>query len=241
VSKTYSVVAGNITPKARNSQSESAAFRKKLDTRPVFEAWLQDINRRNMGVDGRLFEIVRLRGGGFQLAVNFDPQIVTLFKEVRNLLWLNFQVAHAITNMAKDAKRVYPHAVSLMETVRTYGQSLDLVEKNKGIEWLVSIGMSRRGLVFSFVCSFIKFSLFSVDRHEHPMGLFRQPIRYLAICAYFYFFSGSLVNPNINSDRRNDNEIGIGMRTLQLFDHRILSPNGHLTIMITSSTPSYLV
>ncbi|KAJ3877377.1 dynein heavy chain, N-terminal region 1-domain-containing protein [Lentinula edodes] len=119
-------------------QSESSAFRKKLDTRPVYEAWLHDINRRNMGVDGRLFEIVRLRGGGFQLAVNFDPQIITLFKEVRNLLWLGFQVPHAITNMAKDAKRVYPHAVSLMETVRTYGQTLDLVENNRGIEWLVA-------------------------------------------------------------------------------------------------------
>ncbi|KAI0727592.1 dynein heavy chain, N-terminal region 1-domain-containing protein [Fomitopsis betulina] len=119
-------------------QSESAAFRKKLDTRPVFDAWMHDINRRDMGVNGRLFEIVRLRGGGFQLAVNFDPQIITLFKEVRNLLWQNFQVPHAITNMAKDAKRVYPHAVSLMETVRTYGQTLDLVENNKGIEWLVA-------------------------------------------------------------------------------------------------------
>jgi dynein heavy chain 1 len=88
-----------------------------------------------MGVNGRLFEIVRLRGGGFQLAVNFDPQVITLFKEVRNLLWLNFQVPHAITNMAKDAKRVYSHAVSLMET---YGQTLDLVENNKGVEWLVA-------------------------------------------------------------------------------------------------------
>ena len=46
-------------------QSESNAFRKKLDTYPVFQAWLQDISRRNMGVDGRLFEIVRSRGGGF--------------------------------------------------------------------------------------------------------------------------------------------------------------------------------
>ncbi|KAJ7037806.1 dynein heavy chain, N-terminal region 1-domain-containing protein [Mycena alexandri] len=127
-------------------QSESSAFRKKLDTRPVYDAWLHDINRRNMGVDGRLFEIIRPRGaagsgggaGIFQLAVNFDPQIITLFKEVRNLLWLGFQVPHAITNMAKDAKRVYPHAVSLMETVRTYGQTLDLVEENKGIEWLVA-------------------------------------------------------------------------------------------------------
>ncbi|KAJ4492589.1 dynein heavy chain, N-terminal region 1-domain-containing protein [Lentinula edodes] len=103
-------------------QSESSAFLKKLDTRPIYEAWLHDINRRNMGVDGRLFKIVRLRGGGFQLAGNFDPQIITLFKEVRNLLWLGFQVPHAITNMAKDAKRVYPHAVSSMETDRFVNQ-----------------------------------------------------------------------------------------------------------------------
>ena len=98
-------------------QSESSAVRKKLDTRPVFDAWLHDINHRDMGVGGRLFEIVRLsQGGGFQLAVNFDPQIITLFKEVRNLLWADFQVPHAIANLAKDAKRVCPHAVSLMET-----------------------------------------------------------------------------------------------------------------------------
>jgi len=119
-------------------QSESAAFRQKLDTKPVFTAWLQDIARRNMSVDGRLFEIVKLRSGGYQLAVNFDPQVITLFKEVRNLLWMGFGIPHAVVNMAKDAKKVYPHAVSLMETVRTYGQTLDLVEREKGIEWLVA-------------------------------------------------------------------------------------------------------
>ncbi|KAI6106472.1 dynein heavy chain, N-terminal region 1-domain-containing protein [Pisolithus croceorrhizus] len=59
-------------------QSESAAFRKKLD--------------RDMAIDGCLFEIVRLCRGGFQLVVNFDPQMITLFKEVQNLLWLGFQV-----------------------------------------------------------------------------------------------------------------------------------------------------
>ena len=48
------------------------------------------------------------------LAINFDPQIITLFKEVRNLLWLGFSVPHAIGNIAKDAKRVYPYAVSLV-------------------------------------------------------------------------------------------------------------------------------
>lgn len=167
-------------------QTESTAFRKKLDTRPVYDAWLHDINRRDMGVGGRLFEIVRLRGGGFQLAVNFDPQIITLFKEVRNLLWQNFQVPHAITNMAKDAKRVYPHAVSLMETVRTYGQTLDLVENNKGIEWLVAEyrneaqRMVTRGENIR-PSEKHSFDILFVARHGHPLGLLRQPIRQRSI------------------------------------------------------------
>jgi Dynein heavy chain, N-terminal region 1 len=168
-------------------QAESGAFRKKLDTRLVFEAWMHDINRRDMGVNGRLFEIVRLRGGGFQLAVNFDPQIITLFKEVRNLLWLNFSVPHAITNMAKDAKRVYPHAVSLMETVRTYGQTLDLVENNKGIEWLVAEyrNEAQRMINKGEKCSpSLIWSGFTtlVLRYEHPVGLLRESVRHCTVC-----------------------------------------------------------
>jgi dynein heavy chain 1 len=165
-------------------QSESSAFRKKLDTRPVYDAWLHDINRRNMGVDGRLFEIIRPRGAGagaglYQLAVNFDPQIITLFKEVRNLLWLGFQVPHAITNMAKDAKRVYPHAVSLMETVRTYGQTLDLVEENKGIEWLVAEYRNDSQRMIAKGARFLPLfgAFLQRGRNEHQVGLFRKPVR----------------------------------------------------------------
>ena len=160
---------------------------KSIAHPPVFQDWLQEISRRNMGVDGRLFEIVRLRGGGFQLAVNFDPQIITLFKEVRNLLWLNFQVPHATSNLAKDAKRVYPHAVSLMETVRTYGQTLDLVESNSGIEWLVaeyrneSQRMISKGKIDVCRCCYhwdlLTFFLFLwLKRHEYSLGPFCKPI-----------------------------------------------------------------
>lgn len=115
--------------------SESSSFRRKLDTRPIYEAWLHEINRRDLQISGRLFDIQRSRatvahpngtltnghgdgevddGFTYTLAINFDPQIITLFKEVRNLLWLGFSVPHAIGNVAKDAKRVYPHAVSLV-------------------------------------------------------------------------------------------------------------------------------
>jgi dynein heavy chain 1, cytosolic len=93
-----------------------------------------------LNVSGRLFEITRNRAQGnvLQLGVNFDPQIITLFKEVRNLLWLNHQVPHNISGLAKTAKRVYPFAVSLMETVRTYSQTLQKVQKHPEIIMLVA-------------------------------------------------------------------------------------------------------
>ena len=121
-------------------QTESQSFREKLNPRPIYEAWLADINRRNLQISGRLFNITKSRqqNGELQLVVNFDAQIISLFKEVRNLLWLGYQVPHTIGNVAKDAKRVYPYAVSLMETVRTYTQTVAKLEANPEIAPLVA-------------------------------------------------------------------------------------------------------
>ncbi|KAJ3032718.1 hypothetical protein HDV00_007194 [Rhizophlyctis rosea] len=135
-------------------QSESISFRKKLATRPIFEAWLVDIAKRDLNVTGRIFEITRNRAAGnvLQLGINFDSQIITLFKEVRNLRWLDFPLPHTVSDVAKDAKRVYPFAVSLSETVRTYGQTVAKVVKNEGVGMLVAgyrkdvQGMISRGI-----------------------------------------------------------------------------------------------
>lgn len=120
-------------------QYESNSFRKKLDTRLIYDNWLQEITKRDLSVSGRIFEISRNRvQNSLQLGVNFDGQIITLFKEVRNLLWLNYPVPHTISNVAKDAKRVYPFAVSLMEAVRTFSQTVHKVNRNPDISTLVA-------------------------------------------------------------------------------------------------------
>ncbi|OQE44831.1 hypothetical protein PENCOP_c002G07590 [Penicillium coprophilum] len=122
-------------------QNEGNLFRKKLDTRPVFESWLWDVQRRHFTIAGRLFNVVRNRSAGnvLELAVNFDAQIIALFKEVRNLIWLNFQVPHAVSNISKEAKRVYPYAISLMESVRT------LLQTNRAIATMVGVNMLLNG------------------------------------------------------------------------------------------------
>jgi dynein heavy chain 1 len=126
-------------------QVESASFRAKLDTKPLYDAWIAEINRRgNLTVSGRLFDVIRTRAtasnaqGQLQLVVQFDPQVIALFKEVRALIWLGYPVPLTISHRAKDAKRVYPHAVSLMESVRIYTQTQDLVENNPDIAILLA-------------------------------------------------------------------------------------------------------
>jgi len=100
-------------------------FRERLDTKPVFDDWLRDINRKQLSISGRLFSITqnRVKGNKYEISVNFDSQVITLFKEVRNLLWLGFNVPHSITNVSKEARRVYPFAVSLVESLTTYEQA----------------------------------------------------------------------------------------------------------------------
>ncbi|CAO3598448.1 unnamed protein product [Absidia cylindrospora] len=154
-------------------ENESKSFRKKLDTRLIYENWLQEITKRDLSVSGRIFEISRNRAqkNTLILGVNFDGQIITLFKEVRNLLWLNFQVPHTISNVAKDAKRVYPFAVSLMETVRTFSQTVHKVNRNPDVSTLVAgyrnevHGMVTKGINLRW-----DYFVNTYDAHHRPLS-----------------------------------------------------------------------
>jgi dynein heavy chain 1 len=119
----------NMYAEGQKLHTESSTFRKKLDTRPIFENWLTAVSKKKVSVNGFLFRITKTRSGNIQydIAVNFDPQAITLFKEVRNLQWLNFQVPHSIVSVSKDAKRIYPFAVSLMDIIKTLGQTLESI------------------------------------------------------------------------------------------------------------------
>lgn len=121
-------------------QNESNMFRKKLDTRPIFEAWLHDVQKRQITISGLLFTITKNRAAGYslELVVNFNPQVIALFKETRNLLWQGYQVPHSINNVSKEAKRVYPYAVSLMESVRTLAQTNRQIAEMQDVATLLS-------------------------------------------------------------------------------------------------------
>ncbi|KAI9295785.1 dynein heavy chain [Neoconidiobolus thromboides FSU 785] len=121
-------------------ESESSSFKKKLNTRQIFEMWQDEIASRNHKISGNIFSVIRNRAqnNSYSLAINFDNQIITLFKECRNLLWLGFKVPYTIRNLASDVKRIYPFAISLIESVRTYTQVVDKYESHPEVSMLVA-------------------------------------------------------------------------------------------------------
>ncbi|KAJ2996812.1 hypothetical protein HDV02_006190 [Globomyces sp. JEL0801] len=120
-------------------QQEELSFKRQLDTLPIFQAWVQEETNREF-VGGRIFSLTRnrLRGNQLELGINFDSKSISVFKEVRNLLWLGFAVPIQLQNIAKDSKRVYPFAVSLNETLRIYHKTLNIISENKSTQILTA-------------------------------------------------------------------------------------------------------
>lgn len=124
-------------------KQDGDSFRAKLNTQEIFDDWARKVQQRNLGVSGRIFTIESSRARGrtgsmLKLKVNFLPEIITLSKEVRNLKWLSFRVPLAIVNKAHQANQLYPFAISLIESVRTYERTCEKVEERVSISPLVA-------------------------------------------------------------------------------------------------------
>ncbi len=124
-------------------KADGDSFRMKLNTQEIFDDWARKVQQRNLGVSGRIFAIENQRnrsgkGSSLKLKVNFLPEIIQLSKEVRNLKNLGFRVPLAIVNKAHQANQLYPFAISLIESVRTYERSLEKMEQRPNIVLLVA-------------------------------------------------------------------------------------------------------
>ncbi|XP_030854690.1 cytoplasmic dynein 1 heavy chain 1 [Strongylocentrotus purpuratus] len=126
-------------------KADGDSFRAKLDTQELFDEWSRKVQMRQLGVSGRIFTIESIRArigakaaNALRLKVNFLPDIITLSKEVRNLKWMGFRVPLAIINKAHQANQLYPFAISLIESVRTYERTNEKVEERFSITLLVA-------------------------------------------------------------------------------------------------------
>ena len=123
-------------------KADGDSFRAKLNTQEIFDDWSRRVQQRNYGVTGRIFAIDKLRGGrsggSLKLRVNFLTEIIQLSKEVRNLKNLGFRVPLAIANKAHQANQLYPFAISLIESVRTFERSFEKTEARPNVQMLIA-------------------------------------------------------------------------------------------------------
>jgi len=104
-------------------KQEGDAFSKKMRTVAIFDQWLKDTkDSKSFDVGMRIFDIQQSYNS-YTLLVNYDEQIITLFKEVRNLQALQFRVPYAVKVTSDEAKQNYPFAMTLQEATRTYMQT----------------------------------------------------------------------------------------------------------------------
>eukprot|EP01105_Mastigella_eilhardi_P022506 TRINITY_DN553_c0_g1_i1.p1 TRINITY_DN553_c0_g1~~TRINITY_DN553_c0_g1_i1.p1 ORF type:complete len:4613 (+),score=1400.71 TRINITY_DN553_c0_g1_i1:1522-13839(+) len=114
-----------MDPEGLKIKTEGTEFLKKLDPQPIFEQWQQDITRRTPNPDAlnqRRIMTVIPKGTQLMLQIDFDEALISLFKEVRNLQWLGFQIHFQIRLTAIMSKQIYPLAISLKDSFNMYFQ-----------------------------------------------------------------------------------------------------------------------
>ncbi|EPR57558.1 dynein heavy chain [Toxoplasma gondii GT1] len=105
------------------------AFRQRLNQNQLFENWLQVVkDEKRLDTGDRIFLIRVLGGRGFELDVNFDLDLLTLFKEVRLLNTLQYRIPYSVKVMADEAKVLYPFVTTLRVVLRTYTEACRLIE-----------------------------------------------------------------------------------------------------------------
>lgn len=114
-------------PEGQRLNSEVLVFKNKLNTRGIFEAWVNDSFRyteKSMG-DMSIFRIVKNpKSSNLEMVVTFDHSIMNLFKDVRHLCWLEYDVPHSIISMSRIIRKVYPHAIGISESLIVWTNSL---------------------------------------------------------------------------------------------------------------------
>jgi len=129
---------------------DAEKFRLKLDTQAIFDEWCCNVTQRHLKSSEAnknspilLFTIesYRARSGNeniLRLRVNFMPEIITLAKEVRHLRALSFRVPLGIFNKAHQANQLYPSAMSLIESLKSYERTCGKLEDKPSARQLVA-------------------------------------------------------------------------------------------------------
>ncbi|CRG93244.1 dynein heavy chain, putative [Plasmodium gallinaceum] len=105
----------------KNLRQNIDNFKNLLSQNKTFEKWLKNIkNEDKFDMYEKIIKIRKLGAKNYEILANYDPEFFNLFKEVRYLQSTNLRVPYSIKVKADETKLIYPYALTLQKTFRTY-------------------------------------------------------------------------------------------------------------------------
>uniref|UniRef100_A0A183BLW5 Dynein heavy chain, cytoplasmic n=2 Tax=Globodera pallida TaxID=36090 RepID=A0A183BLW5_GLOPA len=120
---------------------ECELLRQKLDTTQLHKEWTDKMLAKCEVQDDKLFTIDRLQRDGkliYRIRVNYSPDSIRISKEVRNLKNLGFRIPFKIMSYSHAISDYYPSAISLIESMRIYESTNEIVFNRQSVEQLVA-------------------------------------------------------------------------------------------------------
>ncbi|GMH89230.1 hypothetical protein TrVE_jg3152 [Triparma verrucosa] len=119
-------------------------LKSKLNSEASFKKWRSSweselvVSRNKERLASYLIRIENTSNKAkFIATCNFEVKTIELFKEVRNLKWLNFDIPPTIQQMANDAFKKYPNAMKLNAALRSYAHTRTTIDNELNLSALV--------------------------------------------------------------------------------------------------------
>jgi hypothetical protein len=75
-----------------------------------------------------------------QVAVSFNPKLFEIYNDIRNLVWAKWQIPQSIKDVVMDKEALYPIALSLESSLKTYNN----VASSHGLEALALVAVYKK-------------------------------------------------------------------------------------------------
>ncbi|SSD59863.1 related to Dynein heavy chain, cytoplasmic [Saccharomycodes ludwigii] len=96
----------------------------QLDENKIYQTWLNNIEvavtNQVFSVRSAIFKVVKGPFNTYELLVNFNYNLLHIFKEVRNLLRLGFDIPSNVLKAANILRSIHPFALKLQNTIQVF-------------------------------------------------------------------------------------------------------------------------
>ncbi|EAR94592.2 dynein heavy chain, cytoplasmic protein (macronuclear) [Tetrahymena thermophila SB210] len=170
-------------PLGQKCKETCEAFKNHLNPQQFVDMWsneILDLNQKKSESE-KIFKIVQKRK--LELDVNYDERQVNLFKETRILSSQKVRFLSSLSYTAQQAKNIYPFAMSIQESIRSYNQISNHVDDKmkklvasfrRGVHKQIRNGMQINWNGVIYLSTFTKNLAEQVQKFEEAVNLLKD-------------------------------------------------------------------